>query len=277
MVVRLDMRVDMRRWVLVSLCSIGVMGGGCSARSLLSVEFTVEGESVKGRPSITVDWDSGLVRQAHDLPTVVVKEEAPARVGLYLDYEGDVYVSAVVHPDVGCDWTGKSNGPVSVRRGQALEVTIVLQKAIASCLTPDGGSPDAGAPIAEAGTDGPARPEVGPMLVPDSGTDLMQKFDACLAYCVEYRRVCHDWGGAELSQADCLKICTTWPSGDADAGYPQNTLACRQGFLRYAHDDLTSCSMCAYASPDSPGMCNSAVVDAGPRWDCPGDAGAEGP
>jgi hypothetical protein len=249
MVVRLGMRVDMRRWLLV-LCSIGVMGGGCSARALLSVGFTVEqGEEVTGTPWITVSSVNGVVRRAEDLGLVTVSGSKATRVGLYLDFEGDVQVSATLRAG-NCDWTGTSSF-VRVQRGDRRDINVVLRPPGPNCSAKaDGGTDvDANASLLPDGS-GPPK---------DGVQDTADHLAACIDYCNLYLTRCADWGAEKWGMSTCLNMCRFW---NADG------LSCRMTGLKAAVSPALRCSMCPLASPESPAMCETFPPDAG-RDGCP--------
>lgn len=265
MSVRLEMRVDMRRWALV-LCFIGVMGGGCSARSLLTIELTTEGGvAVMGTPLIAVTTPAGKpVRTVEEDKVIVLGEGSSTTVGVYLDSDvsGPVDVRATLRVS-GCDWSGQSKDAVTVRAGERTNVAVRLEKK--GCAGP---RPDAGTDAGDGGgNDG------GMTLVPDGGDGQMATVVECIAYCANYVQQCDEWLPAQYGQSDCVATCKFWPRGAGVPDAHENSLACRQYYLRQAEnpDARNLCSVCPLASPDSE-ACGGPPA---PPRGCQGDASAD--
>jgi hypothetical protein len=264
MAVRLEMRVDMRRWALV-LCFIGVMGGGCSARSLLTIELsTNDGTAVMGTPLIKVTAAEETVRTVENDTIIVLGEGSSTTVGVYLDGDvsGPVAVQATLRAD-GCNWSGQSKA-VQLRTGARTEVAVKLTKE--GCAGP---RPDAGADSADGGDDGR------PTLVADGGdAPAGVSREECIAYCATYVQRCADWLPPRYGQLNCVAPCLAWPRGNGAPDAHEDSLSCRQYYLRLTEnpDARNLCAMCPLASPESE-ACGGPPA---PPNACLGDAAADG-
>lgn len=273
MAVRLEMRVDMRRWALV-LCFIGVMGGGCSARSLLTIELsTDDGTAVQGTPLIEVRTPSGgHVKTVEDDTVIMLAEGSSSTVGVYLDGDvsGTVEVMATLRASGNCRWSGGATG--SVHSGQRTQVEIKLSRKGCAGTLPDAGT--------DAGDAGDAPKDDGPTLLGDAGdgTTSAPPLEECRDYCRTYVTRCADWGASAFSEQSCMVRCLSWPRGAAYVGDArENTLACHQYYLRKTAADTDAralCSMCPLASPDSEAC--GGITPSPPREACYGDASADG-
>lgn len=271
MAVRLEMRVDMRRWALV-LCFIGVMGGGCSARSLLTIELsTNDGTAVNGTPLIQITQGRDVIRTVDRTDTFIdLAAGKGTTVGVYLDGDasGAVAVKATLRPKDGCWWTGMTPG-VDIRAGERTQAKVKLAVDRMNCSGPQ---PDGDTDAGDGGTN-----DGGPTLLGDGGdgTTGEPTIEECQDYCRTYRARCVDWGADEFPEQACVPVCRQWPRGVDEETDPRgNTLSCRLYFLRKTAADTDAralCSMCPLASPNSE-ACGG--TPAPPRA-CFGDASAD--
>lgn len=246
---------------------MGVLGGGCSARSLLTIELTTEGGvAVSGTPLIKVTQGEEEVRIVDNKTVIVLGKDSTTSVGVYLDGDvsGAVEVTATLRVSEHCRWSGETAG--KVRSGQRTDVQVMLAKGDCAGPQPDGGT-DA--------RDGGVK-DAGPTLLGDGGQDADLKLQACTDYCAKYHATCMNWGAAAFPHFECVNSCRRWPLGDSGSADPRDdTLACRLYYLRKTDDPDASilCSMCPLASPASE-ACGT-TVDAGRTYACFGDASAD--
>jgi hypothetical protein len=254
----------MRRWALV-LCFIGVMGGGCSARSLLTIELsTDDGTAVRGTPLIQVTQNGRSVRTVERDTYIDLGSPSGTSVGIYLDGDvsGAVKVEAKLRAENDCQWRG-SSASVDIRSGGRASVAVALSANRADCRGP---RPDAGTDAGDGGKD------AGPTLLGDGGDGTMgvPVGKVCGTYCSTYLERCKDWGGAGTDQFECVTQCLRWhrenvtpPDGGGDI------LTCLDRYVRATEnpDAANLCAMCPLASPESeacglgPGRTNACLAD----------------
>lgn len=266
------MRVDMRPWVLVYLCSIGMVGGSaCSARSLLAITLKTNGLAPGaavfprvdvtrpgGAPVRTVDkTDGGDVNAL-----LIIDDRGSTQVGVYLpsDVDGTVQVTAALRSSTStCELSGSAAQPVSVSSGGETSVTVTLDHRSGDCTTAtgDGGSDVGGT------SDGESRDGADGMNDVSVGNTVAD----CIAYCAAYVDACASWGP---DQPACVSMCDamSWQAGTGDAATGENSFSCRMRHLRAAADAALDCSECYAASPESAGICGP-PVDGAVRGACP--------
>jgi hypothetical protein len=244
---------------------MGVLGGGCSARSLLTIELsTDDGTAVRGTPLIEVTQGDDVVRTVENDTVIILGEGSSTSVGVYLDgaVSGPVDVTATLRVTGNCRWSGSSQG--SVRSGGRSKVVVKLQHM--GCA---GTHPDAGSHAGEGGGD-----DGGMTLVPDGGDGPAgTSMEACIAYCTTYVQRCVDWLPPLYGPGSCVVACRYWPPGPGAPDAHENSLACREYYLRQtANSDARNlCSVCPLASPESE-ACGGPPA---PPRGCQGDASAD--